>query len=244
MTASRPHLLGVLAGLFLAAGLVTSATLLTRTWVRIADSETVTVTGSARRNVSSDLVVWRGSVAVEGTTLLEAQSELQKQVTAIQGFLGARGFSNQVFQPISIGRLQTRVTRGGDTTFANSGFRLSQSVELRSPDIDRVLAMDGATVELVRQGIEFTSGTPEFIWTQAGEAKIDMLADASLDARARADQMARQGGRAVSRLRSARMGVFQITPLHSTQTAWDGMNDTSSREKTVTAVVNAVFALQ
>jgi hypothetical protein len=45
-------------------------------------------------------------------------------------------------------------------------------------------------------------------------------------------------------MRSAKMGVFQVTPLYSTQNTWDGMNDNTSREKTVTAVVNASYALQ
>jgi hypothetical protein len=103
--------------------------------------------------------------------------------------------------------------------------------------------MDSAITTLIQGGIEFAASTPEFIWTKAGEAKIEMLADAAKDARARADQIASQGGRSISRMRSARMGVFQITPIYSTQNSWDGMNDTTSREKTVTAVVNASFAL-
>ena len=64
---SRPHLLCVLAGLFLAAGLVLSSLLLTRTWLKVADAESITVTGSARRNIQSDLVVWRGTITVEST---------------------------------------------------------------------------------------------------------------------------------------------------------------------------------
>jgi len=40
------------------------------------------------------------------------------------------------------------------------------------------------------------------------------------------------------------MGVFQITPVHSIQTSWEGMNDTTSLEKTITAVVTATFGLE
>jgi hypothetical protein len=45
-------------------------------------------------------------------------------------------------------------------------------------------------------------------------------------------------------MRTAHMGVFQIAPVYSVQTSWDGMSDTSSREKTVTAVLSATFGLQ
>lgn len=245
---SRPHLLGVLAGLFLAAGLVLSSLLLTRTWLKVTDAESITVTGSARRNIQSDLVVWRGTITVESGTLLEAQALLATQEATTRAFLSAQGVTNAQFHPIAIQRVQVRAGKqaadgenGAET--ASSRFRLSRTVEVRSGAIDTVLAMDARASQLVTQGIEFTAGAPEFIWTKAGEAKIEMLADASRDALARAEQIVSPGGRRIARLRSAKMGVFQITPLHSTQNTWDGMNDTTSREKTVTAVVNASYAL-
>jgi hypothetical protein len=71
-----------------------------------------------------------------------------------------------------------------------------------------------------------------------------MLADATKDARERADRIAGQGGARVSRLHSADMGVFQITPIDNSDTSWDGMNDTTSMEKTITAVVTATFSLE
>lgn len=243
MNANRPHLLGLLAGLFLAGGLVASASLLTRTWLKVADAESIAVTGVARRNIESDLILWRGTVTAEGRTLLEAQSTLEGHSTALEGFLRGHGLTNFTLLPISIQRTTRRVEKDGEVAYAEAGFRLSRTAELRVPDIDRVLAMDADTGDLVKKGVEFTTGSPEFIWTQAGEAKVEMLADASSDARKRAEQIASQGGRNIARLRSARMGVFQVTPLHSTVTTGDGMNDITSRSKTVTAIVHATFAL-
>ncbi|MEY2789686.1 MAG: hypothetical protein RLZZ34_2829 [Verrucomicrobiota bacterium] len=245
----KPHLLGVLAGLFMASGLIVSTTLLTRTWLKVADAESITVTGSARRNVSSDLIVWRGSLTVESPTLLAAQALLAQQETSAREFLIRQGVTNAQFHPIAIQRIQLRTGKQaaeGDTETESSTtrFRLSRAIEVRSGDIDTVLGMDSKTSLLINQGIEFTATTPEFIWTKAGEAKIEMLADAARDARARAEQIVSQGGRTISRMRSAKMGVFQVTPLYSTQNTWDGMNDTTSREKTVTAVVNASYALK
>jgi hypothetical protein len=215
----------------------------------VADAESITVTGSARRNVSSDLIVWRGSLTVESPTLLAAQALLAQQETSAREFLIRQGVTNAQFHPIAIQRIQLRTGKQaaeGDTETESSTtrFRLSRAIEVRSGDIDTVLGMDSKTSLLINQGIEFTATTPEFIWTKAGEAKIEMLADAARDARARAEQIVSQGGRTISRMRSAKMGVFQVTPLYSTQNTWDGMNDTTSREKTVTAVVNASYALK
>jgi len=71
-----------------------------------------------------------------------------------------------------------------------------------------------------------------------------MLADATKDARSRAEQIASQGGRSIAELHDADMGVFQITPEHEATTSWEGQNDTSSRQKTITAVVTATFLLK
>jgi hypothetical protein len=36
----------------------------------------------------------------------------------------------------------------------------------------------------------------------------------------------------------------QINPLYSTATSWEGNNDTTSLEKTITATIGATFSLQ
>jgi hypothetical protein len=40
------------------------------------------------------------------------------------------------------------------------------------------------------------------------------------------------------------MGVFQITPLHATDTSSEGESDVTSQDKTITAVVTATFVLK
>jgi hypothetical protein len=111
-----------------------------------------------------------------------------------------------------------------------------------SPDVDRLDKLD--STPLVEQGVIFTVAPPQFIYTKSGEAKIEMLAEATQDARARAEQIAVQGGRVIDRLHDADQGIFQITPRHSVATSWGGENDTSSRHKTITAVVTATFLLK
>jgi hypothetical protein len=40
------------------------------------------------------------------------------------------------------------------------------------------------------------------------------------------------------------MGVVQINPLYGTATSWEGNNDTSTLEKTITVTISAQFALR
>lgn len=242
-TMTRPHLFGLLAGLFLAAGLVLAAMMLTRAWMRIADAQAITVTGSARRQIRADLAVWRGTFSTEAATLLEAQRQLKADRVRVEDFLRAKGQTNYTVSAIAIQELYAR-TGGAEPAQKAIGFRLQQTVEIRSPEVDRLAALGGETVDLVEAGVAFVPASPEYIYTKAGEAKVEMLAEATKDARARAEQIAAHGGRLIRELRSARMGVFQITPLYSTQTSWDGINDTTALDKTITATVTASFSMK
>ena len=235
----------MLAGFFLATGLVASSMLVTRAWQRIAESETVSVTGSARKNVRSDLAVWQGNFSVESPTLLEAQQKLKADLRKVEAFLRAGGLSNYNISPISISEVKAREKGSGDFEMVRTvGYRLAHMVEVRSENVNQVVQLDRDSPQLIEQGILFTTGGLQFIYTKAGEAKVEMLAEATQDARARADQIVRQGGRQIVGLRSARMGVFQVNPLYSIQTSAEGNNDTSSLEKTITAVVSANFSMR
>lgn len=242
---TKPHLLGLLAGLFLAAGLVFSALLVSRAWLKIAETQNIVVTGSARRAVRADLAVWRGTFTVEAGTLLEAQRRLKADLEKVQAFLRDGGFTNPIFSPINIQEVQaTQRDDHGLTQQRTVGYRLSQNVEVRSSDVDRITELDRQSTVLVERGVLFTPLPPQYLYTRAGEAKIEMLAEATRDARARAEQIAAQGGRSIHTLRAARMGVFQITPVHSSDTSAEGLNDTTSLEKTILSVVSATFSLK
>ena len=249
MNDQRPQLFGMLAGLFLAAGLVVSAMLATTAWLKVKNSQFISVKGSARKNIQSDLAIWRGGFTVEAASLLEAQGGLKSQAEKVRRFLDAAGVTNYVFKPIEIEEVSATVTTRPTKDAAEStmeqktiGYRLAQSVEVESGDLERITRLD--TTPLVADGVQFTNAAPQFIYTRVGEEKIEMLAEATKDARARAEQIAGQGGRAIARLHSAEMGVFQITPQHSVETSWQGENDTTTREKTITAVVSASFLLR
>ncbi|MCU0783906.1 MAG: SIMPL domain-containing protein [Verrucomicrobia bacterium] len=241
---SRPQLLGMLAGLFLATGLVLSSMLATTAWLKVKNTQFVTVKGSARKNIRSDLVIWKGSFTTQAATLLAAQRNLKSDADKVAGFLRARGATNILFTPITIEEVKGSLNTNGLTQQQILGYRLTQTVRVESADVERTALLDRESAGLVEAGVLFTAQPPELIYTKAGEAKIEMLGEATKDARVRAEQIAAQGGRGIARLHTADMGVIQIAPIYSGQTSWEGMNDVSSLDKTITAVVTATFALK
>ena len=243
---SRPHLFGVLAGLALAAGLVFTALVLANAWTRIAESQVINVTGSARKNVRSDLVVWRASFSADAPTLLDAQQKLRADSAKVAAFFSARGIEGFVASAVQIREITAKQRNEEDDTVANVrvGYRLSQSIEVHSPEVERVPRLASDSSELLQQGVTFVSEGFEFIYTKAGDAKVEMMAEATKDARSRAEQIATQGGRTIKELRNAKMGVVQINPLYSSSTSWEGNNDTTSLDKTITATIGATFAMR
>ena len=246
MNAPRPQLFGMLAGLFLAAGLVCSSMLATATWLKVRNSQFITVKGSTRKNVTSDLVVWQGSFQVQAPALLDAERQVQAGREKVQNFLNAAGVTNAVFQPILIEQILADVSDSANGEKIQQqrtvGYRLTQKVRVESADVNRMAKLD--PTPLIAGGVLFTADPPQFLYTRAAEEKIEMLADATRDAQARAEQIAVQGGRAIGGLHDADMGVFQITALHASDTSSEGENDTASQDKTITAVVTATFVLK
>ena len=171
---SKPHLFGMLAGLFLAAGLVFSAMLGTTAWVKIKNSQLITVKGSARKNIKSDLALWSGSFTAEAATLLEAQRKLKEDRIKVAGFLNRAGMTNHSFAPIVIEEkravFETQVTNNAAGNWKvtgseerNVGYKLRQSVEVRSEQVDRIVQLDSDSTVLVEQGVRFTTDSPALV---------------------------------------------------------------------------------
>lgn len=245
ISSQKPHLFGLLAGLFLASGLCFSAIALTRTWTHLHESQVVEVTGSAHRNVVSDLVVWHASFSVQDPTLAGANKLLAKAQAATGAFFRSHNLARVQFASVQISQVRPREKRDDDALASNKdGYVLTQPIVVTSDDVPGTIALASESSKLIDQGVAFVSDGMEFIYTRASDAKVEMMAEATKDARNRADQIAGQGDRKVSQLRAAHMGVVQINPLYSTATSWEGNSDTTSVEKTITATVNATFALE
>ena len=85
---------------------------------------------------------------------------------------------------------------------------------------------------------------PEFYYSDLASIKIDLLKEASKDAKLRATSMLSATGSRVGKVSSVKMGVFQITPPDSTCVSDTDENDTSTIDKKVTAVANVVFKVK
>lgn len=229
----------------LAAGLVAASALTAGAVqnIRRAD-DVIEVTGSARRPIRSDAAVWRLSVTAQGATLQEASANLADPTQRVLAFFRQNAVPDSV---LTMGNLlpepQFRILENGTTTGEVTGYRVTQPFEVRSTDVNGIKALTQRADALIREGVPLGSGAPEYLYTRLADVRTQMLADATEDAHRRAEAIAKSVGSEIGGVRSARMGVFQITPRNSTEVSDYGINDTSSLEKDITAVVRVSFSV-
>lgn len=233
-------------GLALALANVVCAGIIAYAWVQTrARDEVVTVTGSAKERIASDLIVWRGSVTARREDLQEAYKVLQEGVTKARAFLAENGVTAQemVIGPVHTQTFYARDSKGRDTDKISS-YSLRQPIDIISSRVLAVAELSRKATQLIEQGVLFESDAPQFMYTKLADLKIEMLAKATKDATTRAREICQNSGSQLGKLRSARMGVMQITPAFSNEVSDYGMNDTTSFEKDVRGVVTASFAVE
>lgn len=234
------------AAIILALGLVITGIILGSTWRKVSRSNvTITVTGSAQKEIRSDLAVWSGNFSNESATMTDAYQKLQQSGTKVKNYILSKGFPQEkiIFSSVNTSTLY-RQTSEGVSTNEISSYRLSQSVSIESNDVDKIDQLSREATELILEGVEFNSNPPEFYYTKLSDLKIEMIGLASKDAKMRADQIASSTGNEVGEVRSSRMGVIQINAKNSTDVSDYGINDVSSLEKTITAVVTVSYSIE
>lgn len=237
----------IILGVCIAVATIVSSVILSGGFLKVMKftREQISVTGSATKEIRSDYIMWRGEFSRRETALKAAYKNLKEDLDKVKAYLNSKGVKDDeiIVNQVITETVYKKNKEGNDTNDVQ-GYRLSQGIGIRSYDVDKVDRVAREATELIDRGIEFASFAPEYFYTKLDELKIEMLAKATANAKQRAESMARSAGNKIGVMRSARMGVFQITPSTSTDVSDYGMNDTTSLDKKVMAVVTVSFAIE
>ncbi len=234
----------IMPSLVFGLALVISTFVLSATLRKVkSNDQTINVTGSAKKAIVSDLGILRGSISAEGSTPSEAYRALQAQKPVLMEYLKSKGFPVNKIDVLTINNNPNySYNESGQQTGIRS-YTASQTIETQSSDVNLIKAVSVDISSLIERGITFTVNSPEYYYTKIGAIKIEIQAEAAKDAMVRGQRIAKATGRELGTLKSARMGVLQITPENSNETSGYGINDVSSIRKEITAVVNADFGI-
>ena len=204
----------------------------------------IVVTGSATRPVRADFAVWRLDVNAQATTQLTATRAAASGTAAVAGWLASNGFADSAISVRTPFTMPQEEWINGMHTGRILGYRVSQQVELRTADVDKVADLAGDLTELLDDGVPVTGQSPEFLYAALPEIRGPLLADATRDARNRAEEIVTAAGAKVGRIKAVNVGVFQVRRRQSVDVSDYGMYDTSDRDKDVTGVIRVTFAIE
>ena len=109
---------------------------------KFKSSETISVTGMAEKDFSSDLIVWGGSFTKNGMEIKEAYASLKEDENSIKSYLNQKGIPDSciIFTSVNMTKNFQRQydERGNLTSEVFSGFSLSENLRVESSEIDRV----------------------------------------------------------------------------------------------------------
>jgi len=237
----------IILGVCIAAATIASSVILSQGFLKVMKftREQISVTGSAQKDITSDLAIWRSSFTRRDIEPGPAYKKLKEDLAKVKKYLVSKGIKEDDIQVFQVGTTTVyKKNEKGEDTSDIQGYALSQQIAIKSGDVDKITMLSREATELIDQGVEFSSGAPQYYYTKLDELKIEMLAKATQNAKQRAENMTKATGNRIGLMRSARMGVFQITPINSTEVSDWGVNDSSSLEKKVTAVVTVSFAIE
>lgn len=233
-------------GFFIGIAIIVAAVILGNAARDVKRSgDTILVTGSARMRVMSDYVVWRGNLQATGSNSSIATQQIQKSRERFLAYLAENDIPDSLvtLHPVN-GWQEQEYDSNGRPTGRMLRYNANQQFEVRSGNVDLIVEVASGVEQLMREGISLNSQAPDFLYTKLDEARISLMADATRDAKARAEQISEAAGGKIGPIRDARMGVIQVVAPNSTNISDYGMYDTSTREKDVVGVVKVNFAVK
>ncbi|WP_150293009.1 SIMPL domain-containing protein [Sphingobium estronivorans] len=227
--ADRDKILLACAGL-LAVGILGGGYLLGDGLKRAkAADRSVTVRGLAEKDVTADLATWSISYSATGFDLPAVRAQIDDNTKELRAYFAGLGFGPDALT----------ATGAGVNQYINNGVNtitITQRMLLRTTDIARAQRAVAQQFDLVRRGVTLQEGSGmRYSFTKLNDVKPPMVASATKDARAAAEQFARDSGASVGGIKSATQGYFSIEPRDGEA---DGASDTPYKKVRVVTTVD------
>ncbi len=192
----------------------------------------VTVRGLAEREVMADLATWTISYSATAGDMASAQASVDRDAASIRAFFDGLGFPEDAVQP----------TGANVSSYTNEGvtnFTVRQRMTLRTTDIERAQRAVRQQSDLVRRGVLLEEGSGmAYTFTKLNDIKPEMVAEATQDARASAEQFAEDSGSGVGGIRQATQGYFEIYARDGDSGGGWGVADTPFKKVRVVTTVD------
>ena len=237
--------------LIIALSTVSSALILSYTYLnryRFTTPSTIEVKGLGTTNFESDYIVWEGTYKTQDFNLQTASSKLAGDKKVVEEFLKNQNVPDE---QVVFGAISTDVEykniyndEGNIIDRKFMGYVLEQSITIESYEVDHIEKVSRSITEVLNKGVAFYSSNPRYYYSGLSNLKLDLIANATKDAKTRAEIIASEAGAEIGDLKEAEMGVLQITGQNSNEAyRWGGTFNTSSRLKTASITMDLTYEI-
>lgn len=207
--------------------------------------DVVFVTGSYSQNVVSDSGMLEFELTSREPNKAQSFEVLKKQRPIVINYLKEKGFTTDEITEKTFNCYEVhKINSNGMTTNEIVAYNASQRYSVKSKDVKKIKEVSTDINNLTSKGIDISVYEPSYYYSKLSDLKVKMLEEATKDAKQRASAMLKATHNRVGKIQSVRMGVFQITPIESTNVSDMGINDVSSIEKKITSVANVTFRIK
>jgi uncharacterized protein len=240
----------LISAIVLAVGAVLAAAVLGAQFRTIGSGrQAITVKGLAEKEVRADRAEWTISVDVKGATFPETLGKIRKELPELRKFLEAQALTGAALRETSESitpNMEQEEGPNGHWRTVQKGFNGSQSIVVTATDLDRVAKARKAAVQYKADGHSIEYANPQYLVSSLDQVKMSLIGAATRDARARAEEFAKNGGVKAGRMRSASQGAFFIlAPGSRVEDAdYGGTYDKSTVDKIARVVVTIEYAIE
>ncbi len=208
--------------------------------------QTINVTGNAKMDFEADIVKWSALFSRLNFDLKTASVQLKEDRKAIESYLKEQGILENEIRFGAVEIMKDYKYSYDSQTGANyskfNGYVLSQKVSIESDRLDMVDNISREISDLISQGIELSSQPANYYYSKLEDLKLELIANASENARQRAENIAHKANSKIGELVKADLGVFQITGQNDDEDfMYGGTFNTTSRKKTAQITVKMRF---
>ncbi|MFM7899993.1 MAG: SIMPL domain-containing protein, partial [Actinomycetota bacterium] len=178
--------------------------------------DTVSVRGTSQRNVKADRAIWKLSVSQSSDSAAGAISGVNAGVDEVLAFLKRNGVADDAVALGSVSSYANKEYVDGNATGRVLSYEANREVIIRLADVDKAAALAADLGEVLARGVNIYTGGPEYYLDSLNTLRPELLAEAMVDARARAKALLGAVDAEVGGVRSVSSGPFQVTARDST----------------------------
>ncbi len=226
-------------GLLLCFSFVSMAKIVANAAISIKQKGTVQVKGFATQQITSNLGIFEARIQSSNADLKLAYDQLAADKIKVTAFLKKNNVEESIvgWSAVNIEEKYV-VNESGHTLNQIYEYVLTQSFEFQTSNVAQVQMLSAAISELLKDGVRLTTYTPVYLYTDLENLKVEMIGNATENAKKRAKIISDKGKFKLGNISQVRVGVFQITPLNSNDVSDYGVNDTTTIQKEIKCVVD------